>query len=86
MPFQDWRTFKPERGVLPHAWIQFKGTDLCADFHCPCGEHGHIDAEFAYFFRCKCGKVFELSGFIEAREISPEEAAKETVIVQDTTL
>lgn len=78
--FQPWRSFKPEKSSAPHAWVQFKGTNLCADFACPCGG-GHIDAEFAYFVRCACGKVYELAGFLEAREISPEEAENEVAIV-----
>lgn len=33
-------------------WIQHKGTDLCADFHCECGHHGHHDGEFTYAIKC----------------------------------
>ncbi len=44
----------------PHAWIQWKGTDVCADIRCDCGRLGHIDAGFAYSVRCACGKLWGL--------------------------
>lgn len=41
-----------------HGWIQWKGTDVCMDVHCKCGEHSHLDAEFAYYIKCpKCGSI-----------------------------
>jgi hypothetical protein len=49
-------------------FIQWKGTVVCMDVHCPCGHHGHIDAGFAYYYQCpkceqiyKCGDTIELS-------------------------
>lgn len=45
----------------PHAWIQWKGTDVCMDVHCSCGAHSHIDADFTYFVECPaCGQVFAM--------------------------
>ena len=42
-------------------WIQWKGTDLCMDFTCPCGAEGHVDAEFAYYVRCsKCDVCYKM--------------------------
>lgn len=47
----------PESGE-GQAWIQWKGTDVCMDVTCRCGVHGHIDAEFAYFYKCnECGTI-----------------------------
>jgi hypothetical protein len=43
-----------------HAFIQWKGTDVCMDFHCECGAHHHIDAEFVYAVRCTCGQLWEM--------------------------
>lgn len=46
----------------PHAWIQWKGTDACMDVYCRCGEHFHIDAEFAYRVKCPaCKKVWVMA-------------------------
>lgn len=68
--FQPARKFKPEADGAPHGWIQWKGTDVCMDFHCKCGAHGHVDADFAYYVKCgKCGQVYEMSGHVEAMPI-----------------
>jgi len=70
MTFQPWRTFKPDETETPHGWIQWKGTNVCLDFHCKCGELGHVDGYFAYFVKCgACGQVYEMSGHVEARPI-----------------
>lgn len=43
----------------PHGWIQCKGTGVCIDLHCECGQHGHVDAEFFYYYRCvTCGRTY----------------------------
>ena len=45
----------------PHAWIQWKGTDVCMDVSCSCGKMSHVDDEFAYYVRCPhCGQVFAM--------------------------
>lgn len=46
---------------MADVWVQWKGTSVCADFHCGCGAEGHIDAMFAYSVRCgTCGQVWVL--------------------------
>ena len=58
----------------PHCWIQWKGTDVCMDFHCSCGHHGHVDAEFAYFVRCSaCKKLWASGQNIRLHELSEDE-------------
>lgn len=50
----------------PHGWIQWKGTDVCVDIHCACGEVSHFDGPFMYFVCCPaCGEVYEANGNIE---------------------
>lgn len=50
----------------PHAWIQYKWTDLCADIRCSCGVLTHVDADFAYQVKCgACGKLWALSMTVE---------------------
>lgn len=44
----------------PHGWIQWKGTNVCVDLHCSCGEQSHVDDDFVYSFRCRCGKLWGL--------------------------
>ena len=44
---------------VPHAFIQWKGTDVCMDFYCSCGGYGHIDGMFVYYIKCAdCGQVY----------------------------
>lgn len=58
----------------PYTFIQWKGTDLCADFFCICGDQFHVDAEFAYAVQCPhCQRRYELSLNVELRELSSEE-------------
>jgi hypothetical protein len=56
------RIYGPSEAALrgqPHAWIQWKGTDVCMDVHCKCGEHFHIDGFFAYSVKCpSCGHIW----------------------------
>lgn len=44
-----------------HAFIQWKGTDVCMDFTCDCGAEGHFDGAFAYVVKCPgCGQEWEM--------------------------
>ena len=64
----------------PHGWIQWKGTNVCMDVHCVCGEIGHIDESFAYHVKCpKCERVYFCNGHIELIELEKE--PKECVVV-----
>lgn len=45
----------------PYAFLQWKGTDACFDFHCECGAHCHFDGYFAYTVKCPhCGAAWEM--------------------------
>ncbi len=45
----------------PGAFVQWKGTDVCMDFYCDCGAHGHFDGFFAYTVKCQhCGTTWEM--------------------------
>jgi len=58
---------------VPHAFIQWKGTAVCADIHCTCGEHFHIDDEFMYFVCCpKCKTIFEVGCHVALRPATAE--------------
>jgi len=64
-------------------FIQWKGTDLCADFHCDCGYDGHLDSEFAYYVKCGgCGTVYELGTQVIARRVA-EDAEQRPVVFVD---
>jgi hypothetical protein len=58
---------------LPHGWVQWKGTQVCMDVHCKCGELTHVDAEFCYHVKCgKCGTVYMVNGHVELIELESE--------------
>lgn len=60
-------TFRPVDGTDATMFIQWKGTSVCLDFYCPCGQHGHLDSGFAYFIGCpKCGAVYEMGTQVRA--------------------
>jgi len=57
----------------PHGCIQWKGTEVCMDVYCECGEHSHVDGWFAYHVKCpKCGAVYSCSGTIEFIKVEEE--------------
>ena len=57
-----------------HTFIQWKGTDVCCDVHCPnCGFHGHVDAEFFYHYKCpSCKKVYIVGNRVILVEVGYE--------------
>jgi len=53
----------------PYAFVQWKGTDVCMDFHCECGAHCHFDGYFAYAVKCPhCGTIWEMPCIIKPRK------------------
>lgn len=52
-------------------FIQWKGTDLCMDFYCECGEHNHYDGYFAYTIICSsCNQVYALEPSVNIIKLS----------------
>jgi hypothetical protein len=59
-------------------FVQWKGTDVCLDFHCQCGYHAHFDGDFAYQLRCvRCERVFEMPDTFVLTEATGETTAQE---------
>lgn len=55
------------------ASVQWKGTDVCLDFECVCGEYSHFDGFFAYAIECPyCERVYEMSPNIAVTEVSKD--------------
>lgn len=55
-------------------FIQWKGTNVCMDLVCLCGEGHHIDATFAYAVKCSaCGRTLVLGSAVSVREARPDE-------------
>lgn len=56
-----------------HGWIQWKGTDVCMDVYCTCGAHGHLDTDFAYFYKClHCGDTFAVGQTVRLYPIAKD--------------
>jgi len=59
-----------KREGQPHGWIQWKGTDVCMDVYCICGEHSHVDGDFYYDLQCpSCKRIYCTNGHIEFIEL-----------------
>jgi len=57
----------------PHGWIQWKGTSVCIDLHCACGYHGHVDADFFYFYECvQCKRRYAVGATVKLSEVPPD--------------
>ena len=58
-------------------FIQWKGTDVCIDIHCPkCGYHSHFDGDFMYYFECpSCHKLFAMGTSVRLIDLPPEHVA-----------
>lgn len=62
-------------------FIQWKGTSICMDFYCKCGEHNHYDGYFAYFVQCSsCKQIYKLASSVEMEEVDSAENPKQSVI------
>lgn len=58
----------------PHGWIQWKGTNVCMDVRCECGELTHVDEDFCYYVECgNCGEVYEVGGHVKLYKIKKED-------------
>lgn len=57
----------------PHAFVQWKGTNVCMDFHCECGAQCHFDGDFAYTVKCPhCETVWEMPFILFPRKVCSE--------------
>lgn len=71
----------PQFAGRPHVWIQWKGTNVCADIHCDCGEDaGHVDGDFMYFVQCPaCHQIWEVGTHIALYKLTPEDLAARNI-------
>lgn len=68
----------------PCGWIQWKGTDVCIDLHCQCGELLHFDGDFLYHFKCgECGQVYQVGAFVKLYAIDHEPEGTKTVTIPE---
>jgi hypothetical protein len=72
-------TFDPVPGTDATMFIQWKGTNVCLDFHCPCQPEedtyaAHFDGYFAHYLQCgACGAIYEMGTQVKARRLADGE-------------
>lgn len=53
--------FGYDDATKPSAFVQWKNTNVCMDFHCDCGAHCHFDGYFANAVKCQhCQAEWEM--------------------------
>jgi hypothetical protein len=58
------------RSGVTHIFLQWKGTDVCFDWHCECGGGGHFDGGFAYYVQCPdCNIIWEMPSLLALRKV-----------------
>lgn len=56
---------------MTEAFLQWKGTDACFDFHCECGESCHFDGYFAYHVKCPyCKTVWKMPNTLQPTKVT----------------
>lgn len=54
-----------------NVFLQYKGTDICVDLYCTCGDQFHYDGYFATWLRCPhCRKVWELPHLLLCTDVT----------------
>lgn len=62
-------------GNRPHGWIQWKGTEVCIDLYCGCGESLHFDGGFLYSWKCPhCERHYAMGSHIVMYELTAEQS------------
>ena len=58
-------------------YLQWKGTNVCMDGICICGQQGHLHGDFVYFLRCPaCGRVYLNPSVAALIELTGQERAE----------
>jgi hypothetical protein len=68
--------------------IQWKGTEVCCDFHCECGGYAHLcGVKFMYQIKCdKCGVVWDVPSRIVLCRSSNQTCDADMVVARDGDL
>jgi hypothetical protein len=70
--YEFWMS-KKHRLDEPSGRLQFKGTNMCMDFDCICGEMFHIDGDFVFSVKCPyCNRIYALDHHLRAVEMVDE--------------
>ncbi len=67
--------------TAPCIYIQWKGTDVCADIYCRCGFQGHIDGSFLYTAKCsQCGQCYVIGDHVR---MTPVESVDNPYMIEE---
>ena len=62
--------FSTPEGSDARMFIQWKGTEVCLDFTCACGQSGHLDGGFAYYVQCpSCEATYQMGTQVIAKRV-----------------
>lgn len=82
-------TFDPVPGTDATMFIQWKGTDVCFDFQCPCQPEefaAHFDGYYAYYVQCPaCGSNYELGTQVRARLVEDTDGHEVKILDMEHT-
>ena len=67
--FVKWANSVDPTPAGSHGWIQWKGTDVCMDIRCECGELHHFDGDFGYILGLPCGRDVLVSPHVRLLEV-----------------
>lgn len=79
--------FEPFPDTDAECFIQWKGTEVCIDVWCKCGEDCHFDGDFAYHLQCpKCNTIYELGTQVKMKETTAPKAQVKMMELQTDQL
>ncbi len=67
------------------SFIQWKGTNVCMDFHCyRCDAFSHMDADFAYVVKCvRCGQLYEMPSVVALKPVETTDLCIVNAVADD---
>jgi len=67
--YEEWYK-KVQTGKKRMSFLQHKGSALCIDLYCECGNHYHYDGDFLYNWKCnKCGSIYASGDILEMYKV-----------------
>lgn len=63
-------------------FLQWKGTKVCIDLSCVCGESAHYDGEFLYYWQCMCGQVWKMGDEVSMTPVSLSDLDGQHAVIQ----
>lgn len=79
--------FEGDKWPEPSAFLQWKGTDACFDFHCTCGAFCHFDGYFAHYVQCPhCNTIWQMPYVLYPRQVTDTNGHSPLMLDRDEDL